>query len=138
MVLVKRYLDIGAQSLLLPYVQTQEEARNAVRYTLDLEPTNALAFLTPPDSFVDFVADAIEAETGIRPALSTSGGTSGCVETGAYGKEAYVLTGYFNLPKILELTLNDGLDPRTGQQLGPRERASPGSWSRGWSSIASS
>jgi succinyl-diaminopimelate desuccinylase len=51
-------------------------AGNAVRYTLDLEPTNALAFLTPPDSFVDFVADAIEAETGIRPALSTSGGTS--------------------------------------------------------------
>ena len=33
MVLVKRYLDIGAQSLLLPYVQTEEEARNAVRYT---------------------------------------------------------------------------------------------------------
>ena len=48
------------------------------------------------------------------------GGTSGCVETGAYGKEAYVLTGYFNLPKILELTLHDGRDPRTGRQLGPR------------------
>ena len=48
------------------------------------------------------------------------GGTSGCVETGAFGKEAYILTGYFNLPKILELTLNDGLDPRTRRQLGPR------------------
>ncbi len=47
------------------------------------------------------------------------GGTSGCVETGAFGKEAYILTGYFNLPKILELTLHDGLDPRTGKQLGP-------------------
>ncbi len=33
MVLIKRYLDIGAQSLLLPYVQTAEEATNAVRYT---------------------------------------------------------------------------------------------------------
>ena len=33
MVLVKRYLDIGAQTLLLPYVQTVEEARDAVRYT---------------------------------------------------------------------------------------------------------
>jgi len=33
MVLIKRYLDIGAQSLLLPYVQSAEEARNAVRYT---------------------------------------------------------------------------------------------------------
>jgi formate C-acetyltransferase len=48
------------------------------------------------------------------------GGTSGCVETGAFGKEAYILTGYFNLPKILEITLHNGLDPRTGQQLGPR------------------
>jgi 4-hydroxy-2-oxoheptanedioate aldolase len=33
MVLIKRYLDIGAQTLLLPYVQTVEEAQNAVRYT---------------------------------------------------------------------------------------------------------
>jgi pyruvate formate-lyase/glycerol dehydratase family glycyl radical enzyme len=48
------------------------------------------------------------------------GGTSGCIETGAFGKEAYILTGYFNIPKILELTLHDGLDPRTGQQLGPQ------------------
>ena len=48
------------------------------------------------------------------------GGTSGCVEAGAFGKEAYILTGYFNLPKILEIALNDGVDPRTGKQLGPR------------------
>ncbi|RMH01122.1 MAG: glycyl radical protein [Planctomycetota bacterium] len=47
------------------------------------------------------------------------GGCSGCVEVGAFGKEAYILTGYFNLPKVLELTLNDGYDPRTGRQLGP-------------------
>ena len=33
MVMIKRFLDIGAQSLLLPYVQTVEEARNAVAYT---------------------------------------------------------------------------------------------------------
>ncbi len=46
------------------------------------------------------------------------GGTSGCVETGAFGNEAYILTGYFNIPKVLELTLNDGVDPRTGRQLG--------------------
>lgn len=47
------------------------------------------------------------------------GGSSGCVEVGAFGKEAYILTGYFNLPKILELTLHNGRDPRTGKQLGP-------------------
>jgi pyruvate formate-lyase/glycerol dehydratase family glycyl radical enzyme len=46
------------------------------------------------------------------------GGTSGCVETGCFGKEAYILTGYFNLPKVLEITLNDGMDPRTGKKIG--------------------
>jgi 4-hydroxy-2-oxoheptanedioate aldolase len=33
MVTIKRTLDIGARSLLIPYVQTEEEARNAVAYT---------------------------------------------------------------------------------------------------------
>jgi formate C-acetyltransferase len=46
------------------------------------------------------------------------GGTSGCVETGAFGKEAYILTGYFNLPKVVEITLNNGWDPRTGKKIG--------------------
>lgn len=48
------------------------------------------------------------------------GGSSGCVEVGAFGKENYNLTGYFNLPKVLELTLNNGVDPQSGLQLGPR------------------
>ena len=51
-------------------------AGNAVRFSLDLQPSNSPAFLTQPDAFVDLVAGAIEAETGRRPALSTTGGTS--------------------------------------------------------------
>ncbi|MBU1199021.1 MAG: glycyl radical protein [Nanoarchaeota archaeon] len=47
-----------------------------------------------------------------------NGGASGCVETGAFGKEAYILTGYFNMPKVLEIALNNGVDPRTGKQIG--------------------
>ncbi|UCD64034.1 MAG: glycyl radical protein [Candidatus Zixiibacteriota bacterium] len=47
-----------------------------------------------------------------------NGGCSGCVETGAFGKESYILTGYFNLTKVLEITLNNGLDPRTGKKIG--------------------
>ncbi len=47
-----------------------------------------------------------------------NGGCSGCVEAGAFGVEAYILTGYFNLPKILEITLNNGVDPRTGHKIG--------------------
>jgi succinyl-diaminopimelate desuccinylase len=54
----------------------REAAGNAVRYTLRMEPTNAVAFLTPPDRFVDFMMDTVEAETGRRPKLSTTGGTS--------------------------------------------------------------
>ena len=46
------------------------------------------------------------------------GGCSGCIEVGAFGKEAYLLTGYLNTPKILEITLNNGVDPETGKKLG--------------------
>ena len=46
------------------------------------------------------------------------GGASGCVEAGAFGKEAYFLTGYFNLPKVLEITLHNGVDPGSGRRIG--------------------
>lgn len=46
------------------------------------------------------------------------GGASGCVETGAFGKEAFILTGYLNIPKIFQITLHNGIDEMTGQQLG--------------------
>ncbi|MFC1583909.1 pyruvate formate lyase family protein, partial [Candidatus Neomarinimicrobiota bacterium] len=57
-----------------------------------------------------------------------SGGAQGCVEVSAFGKEACILTGYFNLAKVLEITLHNGTDPRTGQRIGietgdPREFA---------------
>jgi formate C-acetyltransferase len=47
-----------------------------------------------------------------------NGGSSGCVEVGAFGKENYNLTGYFNLPKVLEITLHNGVDPRSGKKIG--------------------
>jgi len=46
------------------------------------------------------------------------GGCSGCIEVGAFGKEAFVLTGYLNVPKILEITLNNGIDPVSGKRVG--------------------
>ncbi len=45
------------------------------------------------------------------------GGCSGCIEVGAFGKEAYVLTGYLNVPKIIEITLNNGINPVTGKRV---------------------
>ena len=65
-----------------------------------------------------FNTDALVQEMLRAGKDARNGGCSGCVETGAFGTEAYILTGYFNLPKILELTLNDGFDKRTGKQIG--------------------
>jgi len=45
------------------------------------------------------------------------GGCSGCIEVGAFGKEAYLLTGYLNVPKIIEVTLNNGINPVTASGL---------------------
>ena len=71
-----------------------------------------------------FNADAVVAQQ-VRAGKSVEdareGGTSGCIETGCFGKEAYILTGYFNLPKLLELALHDGVDPRTGRRIGLEE-----------------
>lgn len=49
---------------------------DAPAYELTLLPTNAEAFLTAPGPFVEMVAEAVAAETGRRPQLSTTGGTS--------------------------------------------------------------
>ncbi len=68
-----------------------------------------------------FNADAIVQELtrqGKSLVDARNGGASGCVETGAFGKEAYILTGYFNLVKILEVTLHNGKDPSTNKQIG--------------------
>lgn len=68
-----------------------------------------------------FNADGvIEEMVNMGKSLSDAreGGCSGCVETGAFGKEAYILQGYFNLTKILEITLNNGYDKYTGKSIG--------------------
>lgn len=62
------------------------------------------------------VAELMNAGKSLKDARK--GGTSGCVETGAFGAEAYILTGYFNIPKAFELTLHHGIDPQTGAKIG--------------------
>jgi len=68
-----------------------------------------------------FNADAIVQELvrmGKTLSDARQGGSSGCVEIGAFGKENYNLTGYFNIPKVLEITLHNGFDPYSGKQIG--------------------
>ena len=118
---------------------------NELSYML-LEIINEMRILQPstniqvsrknPDKFIQKAAQVIREGLGQPSVFNTDavieellrqgksiedarcGGTSGCVETGAFGKEAYILTGYFNLVKVLEITLYNGMDPRTGKLIG--------------------
>ncbi len=47
-----------------------------------------------------------------------AGGSSGCVEVGAFGKENYNLTGYLSMVKVFEITMHNGFDPLTGRKIG--------------------
>jgi formate C-acetyltransferase len=62
------------------------------------------------------VEELLRQGTGVEEARES--GISGCVETGAFGREAYILTGYFNTAKVLEVTLHNGFDARTRNQIG--------------------
>ena len=73
-----RFNDVWTPETLAAEIERRlrDAAGNSIRYELVVQPTNAVAFLTEPGPFVNLVADAVEAETGKRPALSTTGGTS--------------------------------------------------------------
>jgi succinyl-diaminopimelate desuccinylase len=73
-----RFNDVWTPETLAAEIERRlrEAAGNTVRYEISFDPTNSVAFLTQPGPFVTMVADAVEAETGKRPALSTTGGTS--------------------------------------------------------------
>lgn len=120
------------------------DASNEVSY-ICLEVSDELHLLQPqpsvhisgktPDRFLKAAARVIRKGYGYPSVFNTDavvmeqvrvgktmedareGGTSGCIETGAFGKEAYILTGYLNVPKILEITLNNGVDPLTGKMV---------------------
>ncbi len=121
------------------------DAVNEMSYML-LEVISEMRLLQPssmvqiskksPDRFIHKALDIIKTGFGQPSCFNTdaiiqellrqgkslvdarNGGASGCVETGAFGTECYWLSGYFNLPKILELTLHNGTDPRTGKLIG--------------------
>ena len=74
-----------------------------------------------PDTYVQ---EMVRAGKSLEDARE--GGCSACIEVGAVGKKAYLLTGYLNTPNILEITLHNGFDPISKKQLGlktgdPRE-----------------
>lgn len=72
-----RFNDLWTPETLRAEISRRLEALNdRPKYTLDFAPTNAVAFLTKPGKFVEMFSRAVEAETGRKPVLSTTGGTS--------------------------------------------------------------
>ena len=109
--------------LLQPSSSIQVSKKNPDQFVMRAARIIRTGFGQPSVFNADLVVQELVRQ-GKSVADARSGGTSGCVEAGAFGKEAYILTGYFNLPKLLELTLCNGLDPRTGHLLRLADRRS--------------
>ena len=108
---------IEAMRLLQPSSSIQVSKKNADRFIERATRIIRTGFGQPSVFNADLIVQELIRQ-GKSIADARNGGTSGCVEAGAFGKESYILTGYFNMPKVLELTLNNGIDPRTGQGSG--------------------
>lgn len=109
---------IGELPLLQPQSNVQISSRTPDRFVKEACRVIRKGYGYPSVFNVDTVV-AQQLRSGKTVEDAREGGTSGCIETGAFGKEAFLLTGYLNLPKILEIALNDGVDPASGKRLGP-------------------
>lgn len=90
-----------------------ESAGLAFSFTLSFLPCNALAFVTEPGPFTSLVSDAVAAETGRHPQLSTTGGTSDArfitshcpvVEFGLVGKTMHAVDECVSVADVETLT----------------------------------
>lgn len=89
--------------------------RMAERHGVDIDTRVSISgesFVTEPGAFVDLVAEAVKAETGITPELSTSGGTSDArfvqahcpvVEFGLVGKTMHKVDEHVPVVEIQQL-----------------------------------
>lgn len=98
----------------------------SVRWHPGIDPVffqRAVALATEGFGQPAFYGDpaAIQAMThaGVAPADAVNVVPGGCVELGVQGCCHPWVGNFFNLPKCLELALFDGIDPRSGQRLGP-------------------
>jgi pyruvate formate-lyase/glycerol dehydratase family glycyl radical enzyme len=108
---------IEEMRLLQPSASIQVSKKNPDRFIKRAAKIIRTGFGQPSAFNADLIVQEL-VRMGKSVEDARNGGTSGCVEVGAFGKEAYILTGYFNLPKVLEITLHNGRDVRTGRQLG--------------------
>jgi trans-4-hydroxy-L-proline dehydratase len=108
---------IEEMRLLQPGTMAQVSKLNPDRYVERVLKIVKTGFGQPSIFNTDAIIKELTSQ-GKEITDARNGGASGCVETGAFGKEAYILTGYFNLAKMVEITLNNGFDKLTGKQIG--------------------
>ncbi len=108
---------IEKMRLLQPSSSVQVSKKNPDRFVKRAVRIIRTGFGQPSVFNTDLIVQELVRQ-GKSVADARNGGTSGCVEVGAFGKENYNLTGYFNMPKVFEITLNNGVDPRTGRRIG--------------------
>jgi formate C-acetyltransferase len=108
---------IEEMRLLQPSSSIQVSRKNPDRFIKRAAKIIRTGFGQPSVFNSDLVVQELLRQ-GKSLADARNGGTSGCVETGAFGKENYNLSGYFNMPKVLEITLHDGIDPLSGRRIG--------------------
>ncbi len=108
---------IEAMRLLQPSSSIQVSKKNPDRFVKRAARIIRTGFGQPSIFNTDLIVQELVRQ-GKSVVDARNGGSSGCVEVGAFGKENYNLSGYFNMPKVLEITLNNGVDPRTGRRIG--------------------
>lgn len=108
---------IEEMRLLQPSSMVQVSKKNPDRFVKRAVKITQTGFGQPSFFNTDAIVQQLLSQ-GKSLVDARNGGASGCVETGAFGTEAYFLTGYFNLNKVLEITLNNGVDPLTGKKIG--------------------
>jgi len=109
-----RFNDAHSSTSLAGWLRAEAarvEGETGVRFALDVDVSGE-SFLTPPGDFVRLVAGSVRAETGMEPALSTSGGTSDArfvkdhcpvVEFGLVGRTMHQVDERVEVAQILQL-----------------------------------
>ncbi len=109
-----RFNDAQSSASLADWLRAEAarvEAETGVTFALDIQVSGE-SFLTPPGEFVRLVAGSVKAETGLDPALSTSGGTSDArfvkdqcpvVEFGLVGKTMHQVDERVEVAQIVQL-----------------------------------
>jgi formate C-acetyltransferase len=79
----------------------------------------AVTGIGQPAFYNDTAAIRAMVHAGVAPADAAEVVPGGCVELGVQGCCYPWVGNFFNLPKCLELALHNGIDPETGERIGP-------------------